>query len=647
MRRRAGLSRVLRPGLTLIVVALCLWGSRAHLETLDLALIWQDLRGLSALQWAGGLAATGFAFLAVAGQERVVARAIGLGGAGCGRVGAAAAAVSQTVGFGPVVGAIVRRRLRPDLTLAQSFAISAMITLCFLTGLALIASAVLALSPGFGRVTEGAVTFALLTVVVAMLLHRRPALPFGLMVPTARQAAALLAWIALDLAMLGIAFWLLMPGGDAPGLTALMPVFLVALGIGLISGSPAGAGPFEATLMSQLADMDPNAMAVGIVGFRCVSYALPALCGALWAVLAPALARRRGQPMAVGAVDMAALARAEVQLARAGRLHLMPVRAPDQRIAAVWLGQDIGLGPFGRVRFRLGDPVALSAPGGPASDAQLTLGDGQGRGPDTAGAMLLYKVGPRLAALARGAGMIALPIAAEAVIQPEDFSTGGSARASLRRKLNHAARAGISTAEICPRGQRAALEAVHRAWLTKRGRERGFSMGQWNPELVAQQRVFAAHDADGAMVAFVTFHASRGEWVLDLIRYRPGAADGTLHSLIACAIAAARAAAVPRLSLAAVPRAGGMGGTARVTAHLVRRAAGLIQFKSAFRPRWEARYVVASSPAVLMLGLVAVLAAILRPAPRQPATRRAHEEEGRLPATTTAGPATKKINLRQ
>ncbi|MFD1809260.1 hypothetical protein ACFSHQ_17895 [Gemmobacter lanyuensis] len=86
----------------------------------------------------GAALATLVAFIAVAGQEREIVRAMGLAAPRVGRVGAAAAAVSQTLGFGPVIGAILRRRLRPDLTVAQSVAISGTITLAFFAGIGLL-----------------------------------------------------------------------------------------------------------------------------------------------------------------------------------------------------------------------------------------------------------------------------------------------------------------------------------------------------------------------------------------------------------------------------------------------------------------------------------------------------------------------------
>jgi phosphatidylglycerol lysyltransferase len=141
--------RLFRLCLTLGVVGLGLWFSRNHLSGLEAADLWAAMVALTPLQWLMSLAATMGAFLSVAGQERAIVQHLGYRiDPAQGRGAAmAAAAVSQTLGFGPVVGAIVRRRLLPDLTTAQSFAISAAITLSFFAGLGLLLLALIAIHP--------------------------------------------------------------------------------------------------------------------------------------------------------------------------------------------------------------------------------------------------------------------------------------------------------------------------------------------------------------------------------------------------------------------------------------------------------------------------------------------------------------------
>lgn len=296
--------------------------------------------------------------------------------------------------------------------------------------------------------------------------------------------------------------------------------------------------------------------------------------------------RQRAIPRSAGAgFDLAAASRAEIQLCRAGRLRLFP-----SRCGAVWLGR--------QTRFcdiRLGDPVCppQAAPQ-PLRPADFVTGTGH---------RFFYKVGGRVAVRARAAGLVVLPFAQEAVLAPTRFTTSGAARAGLRRKLSHAARAGIiiSADETLPLRE---MAEVHRAWLGKRRYERGFSMGRWDAGYVSGQRVFLARDAQGQLAAWISFHASQGEWVLDLLRYRPDVADGTLYALIVAAIRAAAASRVARLSLAAVLCPGGRGIYGHGLARAAGRMRGLQQFKAAFRPRWEPRYLAASSWTALWLGLM-------------------------------------------
>lgn len=574
------------------LIAGSVWLVHRHFAEVDLHSVGAEVADLAIWQWAGAALATLVAFIAVAGQEREIVRAMGLAAPRVGRVGAAAAAVSQTLGFGPVIGAILRRRLRPDLTVAQSVAISGTITLAFFAGIGLLGAAALILTPEMGLVREGVLALVGLIGLGTLAFRAFPVWPFGLVRPAPQVVLRLLVWIVLDVGMLCLAFHLLLPQSAALLGLSFLPVFILALAFGLVSGSPAGAGPFEVTVLAHLPMVDAAEAAAAIVAFRLISYVIPAVIGAGYAVLAPgaglrapAAAAGRGPRPGVLEFDLYAAPRAELQLCRAGTLSLRPLG-----VGAVWLGRQTPL-----CDLRVGDPV------GRPMGAPLDLHPA-----DLIGGLrprFCYKIGGRTAALARASRMVVLPYAQEAVLCPTRFTLGGPARAGLRRKLNHAARAGIavSEAEALPLPE---MEAVHRAWLGKRRHERGFSMGRWGADYVRGQRVFLARDAQGQLVAWISFHACRGEWVLDLVRYRPEVPDGTLYALVVAAIDSASALKVGRLSLAAVLQAGGHGlygwGLGRAAA----QARGLHQFKAAFRPRWEPRYLAATSWPALALGLL-------------------------------------------
>ncbi len=586
-----------RVGLPLAAVATSLWLGAAELLELSLSDLWASLRRLSALQWAGSLAATALAFLAVAGQERAVVAHLGLRPEPrrARAAAMAAAAIGQALGFGPVVGAIVRQRLLPEITAAQSFAISATITLAFFLGLTVLVLASAALVPGLPYRIEA--TLALIGIVVAgvALYARSGPAPFGLRKPGGLTLLRLGLWLTLDCLALCLAFWLLLPAGGQPDYLLLLPVFLVGLGLGLASGSPAGAGPFEAAMALHLPGLDPHDLVASLLAFRCASCAVPALCGAAWALVGPALVGSgRGPSLApVGPLpdgQLRTLARAEAQLVRQGSLGLV----------SSWRGELWVSRALAGSRLFLGDPLQL---GGQLTRTRtmilgaLDLSRREARQP------CLYKVGPRTAATARAMGWSVLPVAREAVLDPSRFQPSGAPFARLRRKLRLAEKAGVrvSMAGPLPFGE---MEAVAAEWAGRHGGERGVSMGCWARPYVEGQRVVLARDGQGRLLAFVTFHACVAEWTLDLIRSRDEVPDGTLFLLVCAAIEEAARKGVERLSLAAVPEKGfGLPGVAgRWACRLTRSSQGLHQFKSAFCPRWERRYLAAPHVLALVLG---------------------------------------------
>jgi uncharacterized membrane protein YbhN (UPF0104 family) len=130
--------------LPVVVLGAVLWLGAEELARINVPDFVESLGALSAGQWRSGLAATLLAYLAPAGQERAVVAHLGLRPElrRAQRVALATAAVAQTVGFGHVVGPVVCQRLLPGLSMTQSFAISAGITLAFFAGLAFLASCV-------------------------------------------------------------------------------------------------------------------------------------------------------------------------------------------------------------------------------------------------------------------------------------------------------------------------------------------------------------------------------------------------------------------------------------------------------------------------------------------------------------------------
>lgn len=553
--------------LTLAVSALFLGLLAQRLQEIEPRLVLNALGAVGPWPWAGAILATLVSFRAVAGYDVALHRHLGTGIAPrpAGRAGFAAIAIGQTVGLGVVSGALVRWRMLPDLGLSGALRLSLMVALSFLAAWSVLTLTVLAVlpGPGFARLAP----FALALVPLAMLgslVWPRP------WMPNLVTQGRLLALAAVDCLGAGLALWLLIPG--EAGFVAFLPVFLLALGAGLVSGAPAGLGAFEIVLVGLLPATGIEALLAGLLAWRLIYYAGPALVGAGVAILArpePRTARVSHPPPNL----------AEAGLAAQGEFRIRPEGA----VAAVTAHGLVALGEVADLaRFRASARAEARWP-------------------------VLYKAGPRAAARARQAGMVVLPIAREAWLCPQAFRLDGPARAGLRRKLRRAEAAGV-TAALTPAPDWAGLARVNAAWVAARGAEHGFSMGRFSPGYLSAQEVVVAWQA-GRIVGFASFHAAllegRTVWTLDLLRPDPAAPDGTAQLLVQAALSAARDAGVVRLSLAAVPL-GSAGPERGLVARLGRRVApeamaGLAQFKAGFAPRWTRLYIAGPSLAALAL----------------------------------------------
>jgi len=268
----------------------------------------------------------------------------------------------------------------------------------------------------------------------------------------------------------------------------------------------------------------------------------------------------------------------------------------------------------GRALVLLADPAL---PRGAGAGAMIGAVAGAARGMNRA--PFLYKCAPRTAAAARRAGWIVLPVARDAILDPLAFRPDTPARAGLRRRLRKAERAGV-TAGPCAAADLplAAMAALSRDWAARRGGERGLSVGRFAPDYVAGQAVYLAH-AGGRLAGFATFHAGARERALDMLRTAADAPEGTVHALIAAAIADAARAGCRRLSLSAAPRPAGAADRLlpRLLATGLARLAGtgLSRFKAGFDPRWETRYAAAPGVLALLRGGLAAGWTILHPPP--------------------------------
>jgi phosphatidylglycerol lysyltransferase len=539
------------------------------------------------------------------------------------RAGFAAIAVGQATGAGALAGALVRLRLLPGLPGSAALKLSLAVALTFLLCLGVLAATALALRPPAALAALRAPAALLLALALCAI-----ALP-----PVRRRVRSLLrplGWTAIDTGAAACVLWLVLPPGSGLGYADVLPAYLLALGAGLLIATPAGLGGFEAALFAALPGVPAEDLVAAILAYRIVYVAAPALVATAVMAAGPGRAptdaalrlrylppgEAAGDPVALGLFARAARPDGLLALQGThGAILCDPPSGEGRRRA--WLTAEAG-----RTRILLGDPAGETRCGiGMTAGAVLTA---LVRDADIAGRrLLLYRAGAGAAVAARRAGMCVVTVGREAWIDPRRFDPSGPACAGLRRKLRRALRAGVRIAtgwgDALPLPE---MEALASRWSAVHGRERGLSMGRFERSYVARQRVFLAHAGD-RLVAFVTFHDGAQAWTLDLMRHDPDMPDGTMHALVAAAIAKAGTLGLPRLSLAGAPLGPAQRSpcAVRLLAAIGRRATGdgLARFKDSFAPRWQTLYAAGPGRLALVLGLVDTALIIRRP-PRLPMT---------------------------
>jgi phosphatidylglycerol lysyltransferase len=235
----------------------------------------------------------------------------------------------------------------------------------------------------------------------------------------------------------------------------------------------------------------------------------------------------------------------------------------------------------------------------------------------------LFQARPEKLGFYREAGWRAVHIGVDPIIRLDRFTLEGSAMGDVRRSRNKLDAAGIEARLYPPDTHpfdpsreasiRDQLTAVSAEWLrTRKGGEKGFAMGRFDPHRLSDQWLAAAvNPARGRVEAFITLVPIWGRrgWALDLMRRRDDAPPGVIEFLIvSCAEAAReRGDELLSLSLSALAKteadAADAGDRARafLMEHLRRfyDFEGLFRWKSKFAPEFEPRYLVYADPLAL------------------------------------------------
>ena len=266
-------------------------------------------------------------------------------------------------------------------------------------------------------------------------------------------------------------------------------------------------------------------------------------------------------------------------------------------------------GVRGRSWVALGDPLGTDDERRELARTFRARADRRGAWP------VFYQVTASTLALYVDLGLALHKLGEQAVVPLADFTLAGGSRKALRRVLREGERRELDVEIVPPQGVPAllpVLRPVSDAWLaSKRAREKGFSVGRFDPTYLARFPV-AVVRARGAVVAFANLWCAGAneELSVDLMRYRPGAPNGTMDYLLLRLMLWGRDRGFARFNLGMAPLSGlepdqpaplwhRAGALVYAHGERVYGFRGLRCYKEKFDPVWEPRYL--ASPGGLAL----------------------------------------------
>jgi phosphatidylglycerol lysyltransferase len=206
-------------------------------------------------------------------------------------------------------------------------------------------------------------------------------------------------------------------------------------------------------------------------------------------------------------------------------------------------------------------------------------------------------------------GLKKLKIGDEAIVDLPKLTLSGKKGKTLRHTIRKMEEEGVHTACFEPPVQHEILsqaKEISDAWLDIQGRrERGFTLGAFEPEYVRGTPVFAALDRDERMLGFVNLIPSfkKGEATNDLMRRRSDAPNGVMDYVFIKLFQHLSEKGYTRFNLGMSPMAGFKEDEEptpeeRAIHFFFQRMnflfsfKGLHAFKSKFATIWEPRFVV-------------------------------------------------------
>ena len=610
-----------------------------HLGQLQGAAIYAAIDAIHLSAILGSIFFTAISFAAIARYDEMGIRLLGLPvpkGTAI-RNGFIATALSQGLGMGFLTGTFARWRLYRGygVTAAQSAMISGIVIFGFITGFTAILATLVVVNPDGLAALMGSsaelvrgvalaiVGLTLATLVLTLIQPRLTLLGRRVKLPPFALFARQISLAGCDAIPAALAFWMLLPAETAPSALAIIPIYLTALGLGLLSNTPGGIGVLELTAIVALPFIPTEQLVAALIVHRLIYFIAPALVGASLLILREVTGASCRLERPVPLTEAAAIG------------HVPDAVAPilDRAVMAeanlAYLGdKDFILSECGTATLmvaRSGNSlVALGDPIGPRSAWPGLITRHRLAARDRFLAPAFYRVSDGFAQLLQRDGMTLQQIGTEGVVPIANFTTVGASKRELRRKLRQAEKAGIEI--TCHAPGTAPLEDyadLAAAWSDAKSGARGFSMGRFDLNYLARFPIFEAR-VDGVPVALLSVWVS-GEgcaWSIDVMCHADTAPDGTMHALVVHAIEAARGASAHSFSLCSVPFGGieGDGVFERLASWVYAKrpewhgGQGLYRFKNAFRPDWQPRFAASENYMTFALAAVDTKRLVTAPA---------------------------------
>jgi phosphatidylglycerol lysyltransferase len=257
----------------------------------------------------------------------------------------------------------------------------------------------------------------------------------------------------------------------------------------------------------------------------------------------------------------------------------------------------------GNFAIVLGDPV------GPAGEIEEIIREFTERCAENDWGVGFHQTLPDLLPVYYRFGFKKLKIGDDAIVDLKQFSLEGRAMKKLRLTINRLENAGIHSRRYeppLPDSVLAQAREVSDQWLQIPGRrERGFTLGQFDPDYIRKTPLFVVAGKDEQVLAFVNIIPSfrKGESTTDLMRHKTNAPNGIMDYLFVNLFIQERERGFERFDLGMAP----MSGFAEKEAASPEERAvhfffqylnflfsyrGLRQYKAKFATSWEPRYAI-------------------------------------------------------